>query len=322
MTVPDDLNIQMRGFDENLAKDAGGILMALIQQISRYLPLNNLDGVTVAFDYEEGLASVDRGFDTQKSTQPTQDEIGTGVAMALTVKRDGVSKTHMVFGSSIVDLLTSAEEADEKTGLKRISHELGHAADYELKRQAFGDIQLMRIDDLIPDVKEQYLWELSHHIWDEYYASRISALFVSDGDNSEDELFVEAYSAFRKRIREARVEYHWHRMSLDELLAVVKHNFRLTLLAAGYLFGWCDGHGWEVSDVALRSAALLSEDGAEQLWRIRDVLLALWERRGEWESYDEFLEINDPTEALLNELEFFVHVTDEGELYVDVPIRL
>lgn len=322
MTIPEGLKIELRGFDENPANTAGGILMSLIREVSRFLPLNNLDGVTVAYDYEEGLDSVDRGFETQLPTQPTHDEIGSGVAMALPVNRNGVCKTHIVFGPSIVGLLVSNEETDQKTGLQLAVHELGHAADHELKRQALGEVALMQVDDLIPDVKKQYLWGLSHHVWDEYYASRVSAPWAPEGESFEDELFARAYSAFRERIHEARVAYHWHRMSLDELLAVIKHNFQLTLLATGYLFGRCDGVDREMSDIAPRSAVLLSEDGAGQLWRIHDVLLVLWERRGKWESYDEFMELNNPAEALLNELDFFVHVTDEGKLYIDVPVRL
>ena len=322
MTAPEDLQIRLNGFDEKQAKEVGNNMMLVIREVSRILPLNNLDGVTVAYDYKEELASVERGFTTNLPTEPTQDEIGEGVAMALPVERDGVCKTHIVFGPSIVALLLSDEPGDLNTALQLVVHELGHAADHEFKRQALGEIMLDPIDDLLPDKKEQYLWELSHHVWDEYIASRVSAKWGPDSDRFEEELFVTAYSVFRERIREARVEYHWNRMTLEDLLAIVKHNFRLTLMATGYLFGLCDGLEKPVTDVAPRAADLLNGDDAKHLWQIHHVLLTLWGSLGKWKSYDEFTELNRPTETLLNELEFFVRVTDEGNLYFDVPVRL
>jgi len=322
ITIPEDLHIQLRGFEESQAKEVGNALMHLIKEVSRWLPLNNLDGVTVAYDYEEALTNVERGHTTELPTKPTHDEIGEGVAMALPIMRDGVSKTHIVFGPNIVGLLISDEQRDLNTALQLVVHELGHAADHELKRQAFGEFLFSPTDDLIPDLKEQYLWELSHHVWDEYFASRVSAKWGPAGERFEEELFVSAYSVFRERIREARIEYHWHRMTLENFLVVVKYNFHMMLLATGYLFGLCDGLETPATDVAPRAATLLNQDDATQLWRIRDVLLALWGRLGEWQSYDEFTEINRPTEALLNELDLFVHVTDKDELYVDVPVRL
>ena len=322
MTIPKDLQIQIKGFDERQAREAGHKLMHVIKKVSRLLPLNNLDGVTVAYDYKEELASVERGCTTNVPTAPTQDEVGEGVAMELPVMRDGVCKTHIVFGPSIVGLLIHDEPRDLRTVLQLVVHELGHAADHEHKRQALGEIMFTPINDLIPDAKEQYLWELSHHIWDEYFASRVSAKWGPDAERFEEELFVKIYSVFRERIREARVKYHWHKMTLEDLFAVIKHNFNLMLLATGYLFGLCDGLEKPVTDVAPRAAALLNGDDAKQLWRFRDVLLMLWGRLGKWQSYDEFTELNRPTEILLNELEFFVHVMDTGELYMDVPVRL
>jgi hypothetical protein len=66
---------------------------------------------------------------------------------------------------------------------------------------------------------------------------------------------------------------------------------------------------------------LLDGDLGQALFRFRDVLLTLWERAGEWASYDEFLALNAPTEALLNDLDLYVHTTDDGQVYMEIPPR-
>ncbi len=202
-----------------------------------------------------------------------------------------------------------------------VVHELAHVADHELKRRALGEVYLKTVDELIPDPKEQYVWEISHFIWDEYYASRMSVGFDPDGEAFEDELFESCYIAFRDRIREARREYHWQRMSLEDFLIILKHNLRMVLLSAGYLFGLSDGLEKKMDVIAPKSAALLEEDLGQAIMRFHEVLLTLWERDSAWESYDEFLELNGQAEALLNDLDLYVHTTDEGQVYMDIPPR-
>ncbi len=198
-------------------------------------------------------------------------------------------------------------------------HELAHAADHEFKQLAFGTFWRQPIATFIPDPKERYLWEISHFIWDEHYASRISVPLDREKEPFEDELFATSYTAFKHRIREARCEYHWHRLGLEEFLDLLRHNLRMVFLSAGYLFGLADGLGEELSKVAPRSSPLLKEDMGQAIMRFHEVLLALWKRDSQWESYDEFLDINRLTENLLNILDLYLRSTDDGEVYIDIP---
>ena len=321
--LQENLQMQVNGFEEELGKTVGNEIVYLIRELSRYWPLDNLAGVTVAYDYEAALAELDRGFGSQMPPpQATNDEeLGQGSAMAVTVKRDGICKSHVVLGPHVVAMLSSEEEADRAAGCKLVAHELAHVADHEFKRRALGEVYLKTVDELIPDPKEQYVWELSHFIWDEYYASRMSVGFDPDGDPFEDELFESCYIAFGDRMRNARREYHWNRMSLEDFLIILKHNLRMLLLSAGYLFGLSDGLEKKMDVIAPKSAPLLEDDLGQSIMRFYKVLLALWERDSAWESYDEFLALNGTAEALLNDLDLYVHTTDDGQVYIDIPPR-
>jgi len=161
VTLPENLQMQVVGFEEQVATKVGNGIATVVTEASRYLPLNNLVGVTVAHDYAAALAGIELGFgEGAPPPQATNDEeLGHGAAMAVSVNRDGVWKTHVVFGPHVVGLLASEEEGDKSTAYKLVAHELAHAADHEFKRLAFGEIWMKTIDELIPDPKEQYLWE-------------------------------------------------------------------------------------------------------------------------------------------------------------------
>ena len=109
----------------------------------------------------------------------------------------------------------------------------------------------------------------------------------------------------------------------EDFLSTLKENLRLLLLATGYLFGLQDGHGKDLKEVAPKSVPLLDGDLGQALFRFRDVLLTLWERAGEWASYDEFLALNAPTEALLNDLDLYVrtHHRRRPGIYGDSSAR-
>lgn len=320
VNLAEGLQVQVKGFDKDIALTVGNDIAEITRDLSRYLPLYNVVGVTVAADYHDALASIDRGLEHGIPLKATQDEeLGEGIGMAVPVIRDAMVKTHIVLGSGVVGLFVSKNEEDRSMGIKLVVHELAHAADHEFKQQAFGDACLQSCRQLIPDVKEQYLWELCSSIWNEYYASRVSVPYDNQEEPYEDELFSNALVVFRDRLRDARREYHLHRINLEDFLSVLAYNLRIVLLSAGYLFGLQDASDADLVEIAPRSAPLFEEPEGQMILRFHSVLLDIWERRGKWESYDEFLELNRPTEKMLNDLDIYLSITLDNQVYIDIP---
>lgn len=56
-------------------------LAAYIRYISKYINLERLDGVTVAFEYKEALNTLDRGFQPSEPLIATSSQEIVGVAM-------------------------------------------------------------------------------------------------------------------------------------------------------------------------------------------------------------------------------------------------
>lgn len=87
--------------DDILAHEYGDILQSVVGTLSQQMPLHQLDGVTIAQDYGDALAKLDRGDPDLPPILSGALAYGTGVAMPVTVKRDGTFKEHLVIDASI-----------------------------------------------------------------------------------------------------------------------------------------------------------------------------------------------------------------------------
>jgi hypothetical protein len=242
--------------------------------------------------------------------------------MAPLVVRNGVAKSHLVLGPAIVESLyhDPPNNCAIATAVARIGHELGHVVDHEWKSSRFGTFAFRPISEFAPRQIDQYLWGLSHHLWDEYCANRIVTNVVKEGLD-EVNLFVSARDVYKARIYEARQRLQLERISLADFLEVVARNVRLVLLATGYLLGRADGER-DTGEPTQEVLAALADERSRDLVAFRSCLAELWDRRETWSSYSDFLCINVPTLELLHGLEIFPLEKADGGVFVSLPLQL
>jgi hypothetical protein len=101
--------------DEALAQQLGEVLQSVVGELSRRLPLHDLDGFTIAMNYQAALAGLDRGDETLPPVTSSALEYGVGVAMPVTVRRDGAPKEHIVIDASIAQAWIS-EDIESRAG--------------------------------------------------------------------------------------------------------------------------------------------------------------------------------------------------------------
>ena len=97
--------------DDVLAKEYAAILQSVVRALSRDIPLHDLDGVTIAVDYGDALAKLDRGDPDLPRVASSALGYGVGVAKQVTVIRDGKPKSHLVLAAGIAAAWTS-DDAD------------------------------------------------------------------------------------------------------------------------------------------------------------------------------------------------------------------
>ncbi|WP_221795085.1 DUF4238 domain-containing protein [Aquisediminimonas sediminicola] len=98
--------------DDLLARAYADILQSVIKALTRDMPLHDLDGITIAADYADALATLDRGDPNLPPMVSGALAYGTGAAMPVTVKRNGKRKEHLVLAAWIAAGWTSENPED------------------------------------------------------------------------------------------------------------------------------------------------------------------------------------------------------------------
>ena len=103
-----------------------------VSELSRFLPLCRLDGITVARDYAAALRDLNRGLPLACPLVPSDDGCGVGVAMAPIVMRGSAVKVRVVLRADFGHALISADDRVRALGLHVLIHQLAHVACVEL----------------------------------------------------------------------------------------------------------------------------------------------------------------------------------------------
>lgn len=103
--------------DTVLAQEYADILRAVVAELGRDLPLHDLDGITIAADYDTALANLDRGDPELPPVPSGALGYGRGVAKPVTVNRDAKRKQHLVIAAELAATWVSAEASERASGL-------------------------------------------------------------------------------------------------------------------------------------------------------------------------------------------------------------
>ena len=296
-------------------------LGSIVVEISRDIDLRNLDGITLAIDYQKALAELDRGrTDLQPLSSSTFDKDGAiGAAMAPSVWRDGEVKTHLVFNLSVVAglALEDTQSEDWQLSLHTLAHECAHVEVTAAMDAAFpGKILQEKITDHLKGRR----WEVISATWDEYGATRISATYGADPTGGYLEIFLGSLSTARDAAHDAITAYRTHG-DIDLVMTEVVTAYGNLIKYSGYLLGTLDGCGVAVKDVPTLAAALNSHWYAGPFERLHRTFNELWDSWGRWGSREEFEPIADAFIAIMDDGGF--HMTDNGDgtMAISIPPR-
>jgi len=298
----------MKGFaDEQTARDLANRTATYIKFIGTRMNLEDLAGVTVAYDYAKALTEIDRGYEAQH-VLTASTEIAQGVAMAPGVFRDGVLKTYLAFNANVLMHLMDGEGENFSQVYYQLAHECGHVHD----RAAF-DIAipglLQRPYDFggeLPRIKFGLGWGS----WCEYAATRLSASFYPEQVAHFEETFFAALDGLDDRVDAAMDTFRddgdgwkWFRAITGE--------YDCFLTFTSYLLGHLNGLGGDV-DLAPKFKEFLQSGNwhAQYVIDLDKTLEAIWNKYGEWKSFEEFNGLGEL--VLLLAATDGVHLTEDG----------
>lgn len=316
LTAPANFQVSLRGFEtEDGARAFGTLLGSYINEISRYIDLTRLDGVTVAYDYEQALAELDRGVPGLKTLTRTE-HYGVGVAMTPAVVRDGIVKAHIVLAGDIIRPLEDETHEFWKDCLYTLAHECAHVEVDKAFDECFPGVTLQRRHS---NFWEAFRWQIIDSCWDEYAASRISGMFGGEQQRSNyEETFVTALGAVRDAANAAIKRYRIHGEH-GKVAEEVTREYAVLMRYAAYLQGHLAGTGENLSAAKAASHALAGHWFQPYYARMEAIMETLWSRFGRWENLAEFKPLGDVADDLVGEGGVVITPIEEDEVYIAVP---
>ncbi|MHA0333678.1 hypothetical protein [Sphingomonas aquatilis] len=315
MTIPVPLPFTMSGFDrEEDAQWVASHINGAFQAVSSYINIERLAGVSIAGNYAQALADVDRGFENLNPLVRSDNDTMRGVAMAVPVVRDGVLKKHIVFDAEAVlpIVMCKPETDDYRRAVYVVAHECGHVADLRDLDTAFPDVLLKERIGGIAAVIEPH----ASALWSEYTASRQSAIFWRDQGDAYVEVATSAAHDGQEEASEAIAVYRFH-ADIDTLIEETFEPATRAVRTCAYVVGHLDAFGDDMP-AGLRQA-LADADLLEVVEEMRDGLRQLWERRGKWESRDEFAFMAVIIRRALAIAGLYITDAADGGARIDVP---
>jgi hypothetical protein len=315
-TAPDNYQISLRGFDnEERARRFGHVVGHAVQHISRMINLERLDGVTIASDYDDALAQLDRGYSSTRPLQRTSDERLLGVAMAPAVLRNGTVKGHMLFYAPAILLLEGEESDNWRQALYLLAHECAHVEDLKDRDEAFPGVILQQ---QITDHETAILQQVADAVWEEYAACRLSASFGRGQASAYEQGFTSVLGVALREADDAIRSYRQHG-DVDRVLSEAGRPLCEPLRLAAYLYGHLDGLEEDLESVPQARDLLANSSYQPFVERLVDVLRKLWSDRGRWNSLSDFQPLRDIGRDVLAAGGLILRPLPGGRLYIDIP---
>lgn len=288
----------------------------LVSYMAGRYSLDLLDGMTFAMDYENVLATMDRGFEAPPIATASLT-YGVGCGLPVGVLRDGIYKVRIVFRGGIAQLLLADDEAQRRMAEQIVVFQLANVAFKGMVDAAFADKPLSQSEPWIDTLRK----ELMGYAVGSYFAARESSTFSPGNERAGRELLTGAIEDARKIIMEERLSYRFHG-DLRKFLAIVQQQVAPILKFAAELAGHMDGiDAADGADMELKELLGRVNLGT---WfdQFRLDLRAQLNENRRWESVEAFQEINYHAERVLWAFGVFPWTTPDGQNRVDIPLIL
>lgn len=316
-TAPASIPVCVRAFDSvERATNFANLLAEYARELSRWINLEHLDGLTVAHDYAQALLELDRGYETSHRLTPT-DEHAVGVAMTPVVIRDGTIKSHIVFNLAFIQPLEDPSSELFAQALHLLAHECAHVEATYVIDKAFPGTLLQKS---ITNLKENLRSKIITATWDEFAATWLSANIGANPIDGYEETFLTVLFSTRENANNAISAYRRHR-DVGRVATEVFGIYGTLIKFAAYLLGTIHGQGLSKNDLPKTEEALQGHWFALHFDNLFQLLREISESYGQWADRQQFEAIGNIAEEIIAEGGLTISHVAGDQCYVDVPFR-
>lgn len=313
-----DIGATMRGFStEDDAREVGNTVLCFLRILGTFFDLGRLGALTIAYDYDDALAQIERGFETTKVLTATHDDLGVGIAMAVPVIREGQLQSHLVINAAVANPLRNLEDPASKLALYMLAHEAAHVHDQAVQDRAFPGLFGKRVEDY----RDAILFNIGHGCWEEFIASKLSATFAPPEQIGYfASTFCSALESAQARGNAAIIAYRRHR-DVNELVTGLTAVYKSVLVYASYLLGHLSGLEKTLPEAAPTAHGLIDRTDFFRpvFQRLKTALETMHATYGQWSGLEVFEPLKQLAEALLNVGGMSFRKLPTGHYWVDVP---
>lgn len=299
------------------------VVVELVRDFSVAFPIERLDGITIANDYQALMRSMRQeigGEDTQVTPEPELPRAGVGIGKTVLINEPDVLKAAIFLPETVAHALVSGKPDKEAWGAHILAKHLGSVAWIGMADKSLPDGILIFVDSEI----DNWLYGNVHQAIKGYTMSRVAAAFGNREEIARElrRLLMENLERMETKVLKARHTYRRHG-DMDKLLAKVLPTIRNVLTYAANLLGHSASSGESPFDESGVLQDTLQRAGLSTWFNCyQDHLERFHQRIGKWESFDEFLEFNIHAERLLYAIGMFPRETPEGAVWIEVPYKI
>jgi hypothetical protein len=317
------LDIELRKFgNEEVAKRVATAVHGWLHACGKFMNLKRLLRVTVAYDYDQALAEIDRGAGVVRPLTATNDGVGVGIAMTPTVLHDGELRSVMVLNATYMMVLVQDETPElaplQEQARYTLAHESGHVHDLGVRAASFPDTILKAQ----PGFRDGTLFLIASGCWEEYIACRLSAFMGKDATlRAMEDTFCKALETAKSRADSAIREYRLH-TDVQRVSEEVVQQYRRLMVYASYLLGHVDGLELAVENAAPQAvAALESHSYFKPVFsRLQGELRSMHGKYGDWKGVEVFGPLKQLAYEFLKSGGLDIQSRPEGAAYVVIPM--
>jgi hypothetical protein len=317
------IDIDLRNFaTEELATKVGEAVHAWLHLCGKFLNLKRLLRVIVAYNYNEALASIDRGAAVTRPLEATNDGIAVGIAMTPSVLYEGEARSVMVLNAACMGVLIQDETPELAEALQHViytlAHESAHVHDLAVQESCLPNTILRTQFGF----RDGTLLAIGSECWDEYIACRLSAFMGKDATmRALEDTFCGALQQAKGRADAAIRQYRMH-ADLARVTQEVVQEYKKVMVYASYLLGHVDGMEWALDEVAPKAMSTIESQLYFKpfFFKLHAELQTMYSTYGNWKGLQVFEPLKQLAYDFLKLGGIDIQLRPDGTAYVDIPL--